>query len=110
MKLSLTSKTQTELDPIYLLVSESDIDRCVLTVIELSEEEKKQIMMTEEFTTFFNKTSRIVERALDEDIDIFVDYAGGEGEDMERCVGINQSLLVHVDFNKLRTWLSMDTE
>ena len=47
--------------------------------------------MTEEFTTFFNKTSRIVERALDEDIDIFVDYAGGEGEDMERCVGINQS-------------------
>lgn len=56
---------------------------CVV-VIELSEEEKKQIMMTEEFQTFFNKTTRVVERALDEEIDIFVDYAGGESEDMER--------------------------
>lgn len=55
-------------------------------VIELSEEEKKQILMTEEFQTFFNKTTRIVERALDEEIDIFVDYAGGESEDMERYV------------------------
>lgn len=58
---------------------------CVV-VIELSEEEKKQIMMTEEFQTFFNKTTRVVERALDEEIDIFVDYAGGESEDMERYV------------------------
>lgn len=43
-------------------------------------------MMTEEFQTFFNKTTRVVERALDEEIDIFVDYAGGESEDMERYV------------------------
>lgn len=46
-------------------------------------------MMTEEFQTFFNKTTRIVERALDEEIDIFVDYAGGESEDMERYIDKN---------------------
>lgn len=58
----------------------------MLTVLELSEEEKKQILMSDDFHTFFNKTTRIVERALDEDIDIFVDYAGRESEDMERYV------------------------
>nr|XP_022327454.1 cytoplasmic dynein 1 intermediate chain 2-like isoform X3 [Crassostrea virginica] len=85
----------------------------VKTVIELSEEEKKQIMMTEEFTTFFNKTSRIVERALDEDIDIFVDYAGGEGEDMESDLRAGERLKLQRHFfderwSKHRSVTSLD--
>nr|XP_022327635.1 cytoplasmic dynein 1 intermediate chain 2-like isoform X26 [Crassostrea virginica] len=82
-------------------------------IIELSEEEKKQIMMTEEFTTFFNKTSRIVERALDEDIDIFVDYAGGEGEDMESDLRAGERLKLQRHFfderwSKHRSVTSLD--
>nr|XP_022327523.1 cytoplasmic dynein 1 intermediate chain 2-like isoform X12 [Crassostrea virginica] len=85
----------------------------VKKVIELSEEEKKQIMMTEEFTTFFNKTSRIVERALDEDIDIFVDYAGGEGEDMESDLRAGERLKLQRHFfderwSKHRSVTSLD--
>ncbi|XP_052711964.1 cytoplasmic dynein 1 intermediate chain 2-like isoform X18 [Crassostrea angulata] len=82
-------------------------------IIELSEEEKKQIMMTEEFQTFFNKTTRIVERALDEEIDIFVDYAGGESEDMESDLRAGERLKLQRNFfderwSKHRTVTSLD--
>nr|XP_034316717.1 cytoplasmic dynein 1 intermediate chain 2 isoform X24 [Crassostrea gigas] len=82
-------------------------------VIELSEEEKKQIMMTEEFQTFFNKTTRVVERALDEEIDIFVDYAGGESEDMESDLRAGERLKLQRNFfderwSKHRTVTSLD--
>ncbi|XP_076337983.1 cytoplasmic dynein 1 intermediate chain 1-like isoform X2 [Tachypleus tridentatus] len=50
--------------------------------VDLSEEEKQQIMMSEEFHVFFGKASRIVERALYEDLDICVDYTG-TGEEQE---------------------------
>ncbi|XP_067928182.1 cytoplasmic dynein 1 intermediate chain 2-like isoform X2 [Watersipora subatra] len=45
-------------------------------VKELSEEEKQQIMMTEEYKRFLDRSSRVVERALTQDTDIFVDYTG----------------------------------
>lgn len=82
-------------------------------IIELSEEEKKQILMTEEFQTFFNKTTRIVERALDEEIDIFVDYAGGESEDMESDLRAGERLKLQRNFfderwSKHRTVTSLD--
>lgn len=82
-------------------------------IVELSEEEKKQIMMTEEFQTFFNKTTRIVERALDEEIDIFVDYAGGESEDMESDLRAGERLKLQRNFfderwSKHRTVTSLD--
>ncbi|XP_034316680.2 cytoplasmic dynein 1 intermediate chain 2 isoform X20 [Magallana gigas] len=85
----------------------------VKKVIELSEEEKKQIMMTEEFQTFFNKTTRVVERALDEEIDIFVDYAGGESEDMESDLRAGERLKLQRNFfderwSKHRTVTSLD--
>ncbi|XP_021377047.1 cytoplasmic dynein 1 intermediate chain 2-like isoform X7 [Mizuhopecten yessoensis] len=47
---------------------------------ELSEEEKKQAIMSEDFQTFFDHTSRLIERALCESVDIFTDYTGGDGE------------------------------
>ena len=42
---------------------------------ELSEEEKKAILMSEDFHKFFDRTSRIMERALFEE-DFYVDYTG----------------------------------
>uniref|UniRef100_T1IUZ0 Uncharacterized protein n=1 Tax=Strigamia maritima TaxID=126957 RepID=T1IUZ0_STRMM len=50
---------------------------------ELSEEEKQKIMMTEDFYRFFNKTSRIIERALYENFDIAIDYSYSGGEEKE---------------------------
>jgi len=46
------------------------------TVRELSEEEKQMIILSEDFQRFLDRTSRIVERALGESVDIYTDYAG----------------------------------
>jgi hypothetical protein len=53
------------------------------TVRELTEEERNQIMASEEFTRFIEKSSRFMERALCEE-DIFKDYIGEDGDDLER--------------------------
>ncbi|XP_017792590.1 PREDICTED: cytoplasmic dynein 1 intermediate chain-like [Habropoda laboriosa] len=51
-------------------------------VRELSEEEKQMIILSEDFQRFLDRTSRIVERALGESIDIYTDYMGTmDGED-----------------------------
>ncbi|KAL0100300.1 hypothetical protein PUN28_019576 [Cardiocondyla obscurior] len=51
-------------------------------VRELSEEEKQMIILSEDFQRFLDRTSRIVERALGESVDIYTDYAGTmDGED-----------------------------
>ena len=61
----------------------------VSAVRDLSEEEKMKIIMSEEFSTFFDKTTRIVERALGETgADIFVDYSAGEREGTDEYVGV----------------------
>ncbi|KAK7066838.1 Cytoplasmic dynein 1 intermediate chain 2 [Halocaridina rubra] len=63
-------------------------------VRELSDEEKQMLMMTEEFHSFFDHTTRIVERALAEDTNIFVDYSHDHDEDGEAAEngGIKLSL------------------
>ncbi|XP_022660294.1 cytoplasmic dynein 1 intermediate chain 2-like isoform X2 [Varroa destructor] len=54
----------------------------------LNEEERQQIYLSPEFRTFMDRSSRIMERALTEDVDIFTDYAGAaeetEAEDKSR--------------------------
>ncbi|XP_073708372.1 dynein, cytoplasmic 1, intermediate chain 2a isoform X1 [Garra rufa] len=50
---------------------------------ELTEEEKQQILHSEEFMTFFDHSSRIVERALSEHVDVFFDYSGRDLQDKE---------------------------
>nr|XP_055069023.1 dynein, cytoplasmic 1, intermediate chain 2a isoform X1 [Misgurnus anguillicaudatus] len=50
---------------------------------ELTEEEKQQILHSEEFLTFFDHSSRIVERALSEQVDVFFDYSGRDLQDKE---------------------------
>ena len=50
---------------------------------ELTEEEKEQIETTEDYRVFIDHTTRLMERALCENLDIFIDYEGkgdGEGE------------------------------
>ena len=53
---------------------------------ELTEEERAQIIGTEEFSMFFDQSTRLVERALTEKIDLFTDYRGKGDEDGEGYV------------------------
>ncbi|XP_015213399.2 cytoplasmic dynein 1 intermediate chain 1 isoform X6 [Lepisosteus oculatus] len=50
---------------------------------ELTEEEKQQVLHSEEFLIFFDRTIRVMERALAEDSDIFFDYSGRDLEEKE---------------------------
>uniref|UniRef100_UPI00358E7C35 cytoplasmic dynein 1 intermediate chain 2-like isoform X1 n=2 Tax=Myxine glutinosa TaxID=7769 RepID=UPI00358E7C35 len=50
---------------------------------ELSEEEKQQVMHSDEFLFFFDRSTRIIERALAEDTDIFLDYSGRNTDEKE---------------------------
>lgn len=51
-------------------------------VRELSEEEKQMTILSEDFQRFLDRTSRILERALGETVDIYTDYTGTmDGED-----------------------------
>lgn len=52
-------------------------------VIELSEEQKQHILNSGEFSKFFDKATRLMERALCETVDITFDYSGAETEDTE---------------------------
>nr|CAG4643850.1 EOG090X03UT [Lepidurus arcticus] len=63
-------------------------------VRELSEEEKQMIVLSQEFHKFFDSSTRIVERALSENVDLFVDYTGAaESEDnMDDKSGMKVSL------------------
>jgi len=61
---------------------------------ELSEEEKNVVMMSQPFQKFFDRATKIVERALAEDLNLFVDYTGGyeDGEALEDKSGGKLSL------------------
>ncbi|XP_033115554.1 cytoplasmic dynein 1 intermediate chain 2-like isoform X3 [Anneissia japonica] len=50
-------------------------------VKELSSDEKQQIINSSDFQSFFDRASRVMERALFEESDIFMDYTG---EDRDR--------------------------
>ncbi|MCJ8729217.1 hypothetical protein PDJAM_G00103550 [Pangasius djambal] len=50
---------------------------------ELTEEEKQQILHADDFLTFFDHSSRIVERALSEQVDVCFDYSGRDLQDKE---------------------------
>ncbi|KAK3715203.1 hypothetical protein QZH41_010955 [Actinostola sp. cb2023] len=67
-------------------------------VIELSDDQKEQILNSQEFGKFFDKAARLIERALCEDIDIFVDYSGVEAEDQEKGAQASSQLTMSRDF------------
>ncbi|XP_054578812.1 cytoplasmic dynein 1 intermediate chain 2 isoform X8 [Eptesicus fuscus] len=65
---------------------------------ELTEEEKQQILHTEEFLSFFDHSTRIVERALSEQINIFFDYSGRDLEDKEGEIQAGAKLSLNRQF------------
>ena len=54
-----------------------------VSVAELTEEEVLRIMNREDFGSFIEKSTRVVERALADPVDLFTDYSGGDTEDQE---------------------------
>ncbi|XP_076290159.1 cytoplasmic dynein 1 intermediate chain short wing isoform X25 [Lasioglossum baleicum] len=71
-----------EVQPAVTQVEQEKEKEIPKEVRELSEEEKQMIILSEDFQRFFDRTSRIVERALGESVDIYTDYAGNmDGED-----------------------------
>lgn len=60
---------------------------------DLSDEEKKQALVSDEFRGFLDRSSRIVERALWESVDICIDYSGtAEEQDSDDKSGIKLCL------------------
>ncbi|XP_055600627.1 cytoplasmic dynein 1 intermediate chain isoform X12 [Uranotaenia lowii] len=53
----------------------------VKEVKELSAEQKQMIILSEDFQRFILKTGKIMERALSEQVDIYMDYIGGGDTD-----------------------------
>ena len=43
-------------------------------MVAISEEEQRRILTSETFHDFLSRSSKIVERALDEEYDVLVDY------------------------------------
>ena len=58
-------------------------------VAELSQEEKEAIMMSDDFHKFFDRTTRLMERAMCEDHQsLFVDYTGKISRISERTIRV----------------------
>lgn len=87
-------------------------------VAELSQEEKEAIMMSDEFHKFFDRTTRLMERAMCEDHQsLFVDYTGGfedgeaglNGEDEKSSTRLSLNRFFHDErWTKNRVVTSMD--
>ncbi|XP_068196217.1 dynein, cytoplasmic 1, intermediate chain 2a-like isoform X1 [Antennarius striatus] len=65
---------------------------------ELTEEEKLQVLHSEEFLSFFERSSRIVERALAEQVDVCFDYSGRDVEDKEGELQAGAKLVLNRQF------------
>ncbi|KAM9485737.1 dynein, cytoplasmic 1, intermediate chain 2a isoform 4-T10 [Salvelinus alpinus] len=65
---------------------------------ELTEEEKLQILHSEQFITFFDHSTRIVERALSQHVDVFFDYSGREMEEKEGEIQAGAKLFLNRQF------------
>uniref|UniRef100_A0A671Z325 Dynein cytoplasmic 1 intermediate chain 2 n=1 Tax=Sparus aurata TaxID=8175 RepID=A0A671Z325_SPAAU len=71
---------------------------CVDGPKELTEEEKLQVLHSEEFLSFFERGSRIVERALAEQVDVCFDYSGRDLEDKEGDLQAGAKLVLYRQF------------
>lgn len=65
---------------------------------ELTEEQKLQLMHTEEFLSFFERGSKFVERALAEHVDVCFDYSGRDLEDKEGDLQAGAKLVLNRQF------------
>lgn len=48
---------------------------------QFTEDERREIVDSEMFQDFFSRASRLVERAMDEKVDIYFDYSGADRDD-----------------------------
>ncbi|XP_046708008.1 cytoplasmic dynein 1 intermediate chain 2 isoform X6 [Silurus meridionalis] len=69
---------------------------------ELTEEEKQQILHTEDFLLFFDHSSRIVERALSEQVDVCFDYSGRDLQDKDGDTQAGTKLSLNRQFTEER--------
>ncbi|XP_078791770.1 dynein, cytoplasmic 1, intermediate chain 2a isoform X6 [Oryzias latipes] len=69
---------------------------------ELTEEEKLQVLHSEEFLSFFERGSRIVERVLAEQVDVCFDYSGRDLEDKEGDLQAGAKLVLNRRFEDER--------
>ncbi|XP_057714056.1 cytoplasmic dynein 1 intermediate chain 2-like isoform X5 [Corythoichthys intestinalis] len=65
---------------------------------ELTEEEKLQVLHSQDFLAFFERGSRIVERALSEQVDVCFDYSGRDLEDKEGDLQAGAKLVLNRQF------------
>ncbi|KAM6948160.1 cytoplasmic dynein 1 intermediate chain 2-like isoform 3-T3 [Aplochiton taeniatus] len=65
---------------------------------ELTDEEKLQLLHSEDFLSFFERGSRIVERALSERVDVCFDYSGRDLEDKEGELQAGAKLVLNRKF------------
>ncbi|XP_056632190.1 cytoplasmic dynein 1 intermediate chain isoform X16 [Diorhabda carinulata] len=70
-----------EVQPAVTALEQEQRKEEVKEIRELSEEEKQMIILSEEFQHFIDRTGRIMERALCESVDIYMDYTGSLGEE-----------------------------
>lgn len=80
---------------------------------ELSEEERRKIVMSEDFLNFFSRASAVVERAMFEEVDIFADYFGTDDDDQRGGQLEGEQLKLNRQFfderwSKHRTVTSLD--
>lgn len=65
---------------------------------ELTEEEKQQVLHSEEFLMYFDRTIRVIERALAEESNIFFDYSGLDVQEREGDVQAGSNLSLNRQF------------
>ncbi|CAH8658553.1 unnamed protein product [Schistosoma margrebowiei] len=81
-KMPLVSAIATKRTPVDTETEKKKL-RAPNAVKQLTDEEKNAIMRSDRFHRFFDRASRLIERALDEPADMFVDYSGGDHDDTE---------------------------
>ncbi|XP_051865312.1 cytoplasmic dynein 1 intermediate chain 2-like isoform X1 [Pristis pectinata] len=65
---------------------------------DLTEDEKEKILQSDAFRSFFDQTSRVIEQALTEQVDIFFDYSGRNLDDKEGEVQAGAKLSLNRQF------------
>jgi dynein intermediate chain len=80
--------------------------------MEISAEQRDKIVASDEFLTFFDRASRLVERALTKPSDILFDYVSGSGEDGRDALGslkaVKKKVFVDERWSQSRIVTAMD--
>lgn len=80
--------------------------------LEMSAEQRDKIIASDEFLTFFDRASRLVERALSGPSDILFDYVSGSGEEGRDALGslkaVKKKVFVDERWSQSRNVTAMD--